>query len=151
MARSHALSGIAEMLGKRDDRTRRQRAERLNRQRWATREQLRLATVVWIERTYHGRRRHDALGRMTPIEFETPTRIAHGGPTAPTEPSQLKWGQFPFGACLRFLDVGQGAGRRLGVVAVTATAQPGWSLSESGGRHGGPHQGARICRQQWPV
>jgi putative transposase len=49
----------------------------LNRQRWATREQLRLAIVVWIERTYHRRRRQDTLGRMTPIEFETLTRAAH--------------------------------------------------------------------------
>jgi transposase InsO family protein len=49
----------------------------LNRQRWATREQLRLAIVVWIERTYHRRRRQDTLGRMTPIEFETMTRAAH--------------------------------------------------------------------------
>jgi putative transposase len=48
-----------------------------NRQRWQTREQLRLAIVVWIERTYHRRRRQDTLGRMTPIEFETLTRAAH--------------------------------------------------------------------------
>jgi hypothetical protein len=32
----------------------------LNRQRWQTREQLRLAIVVWIEKTYHRRRRQDA-------------------------------------------------------------------------------------------
>lgn len=43
----------------------------LDRQRWATREQLRLAIVTWIERTYHRRRRQRALGRLTPIEFET--------------------------------------------------------------------------------
>ncbi len=49
----------------------------LNRQRWATREQLRLAIVIWIERTYHRRRRQDVLGRMTPIEFETLTQAAH--------------------------------------------------------------------------
>lgn len=49
----------------------------LNRQRWATREQLRLAIVIWIEKTYHRRRRQDALGRMTPIEFETLTQAAH--------------------------------------------------------------------------
>jgi transposase InsO family protein len=42
----------------------------LNRRRWATREQLRLAIVTWIERTYHRRRRQAALGRLTPIEFE---------------------------------------------------------------------------------
>jgi putative transposase len=49
----------------------------LNRQRWTTREQLRLAIVVWIEKTYHRRRRQDTLGRMTPIEFETLTQAAH--------------------------------------------------------------------------
>ncbi|CCH89155.1 transposase (fragment) [Modestobacter italicus] len=50
----------------------------LNRQRWATREELRLAiVVVWIEKTYHRRRRQDTLGRMTPIEFETLTQAAH--------------------------------------------------------------------------
>jgi len=41
----------------------------LNRQRWQTREELRIAIVVWIERTYHRRRRQRRLGRLTPIEF----------------------------------------------------------------------------------
>ena len=43
----------------------------LNRRRWNTREQLRIAIVSWIERTYHRRRRQTRLGRLTPIEFET--------------------------------------------------------------------------------
>lgn len=43
----------------------------LDRQRWATREELRIAIVTWIERTYHRRRRQDSLGRLTPIEYET--------------------------------------------------------------------------------
>jgi putative transposase len=43
----------------------------LDRRRWRTREDLRLAIVVWIERTYHRRRRQARLGRLTPIEFET--------------------------------------------------------------------------------
>jgi putative transposase len=43
----------------------------LNRQPWTTREDLRIAIVTWIERTYHRRRRQDSLGRLTPIEFET--------------------------------------------------------------------------------
>ena len=43
----------------------------LDRRVWTTREQLRIAIVTWIERTYHRRRRQDALGRLTPIEFET--------------------------------------------------------------------------------
>jgi putative transposase len=42
----------------------------LNRQSWAIREQLRIAIVSWIERTYHRRRRQRALGRLTPIEYE---------------------------------------------------------------------------------
>ena len=42
----------------------------LNRQHWATREELRLAIITWIEKTYHRRRRQRALGRLTPIEFE---------------------------------------------------------------------------------
>ena len=43
----------------------------LNRKSWTTREDLRIAIVTWIERTYHRRRRQDSLGRLTPIEFET--------------------------------------------------------------------------------
>ena len=43
----------------------------LDRQAWVTRDDLRLAIVAWIERTYHRRRRQDRLGRLTPIEFET--------------------------------------------------------------------------------
>jgi transposase InsO family protein len=43
----------------------------LDRRTWATREQLRIAIVTWIERTYHRRRRQAALGRLTPIEYET--------------------------------------------------------------------------------
>ena len=42
----------------------------LNRRSWATREELRIAIVTWIERTYHRRRRQDALGRLTPVEYE---------------------------------------------------------------------------------
>ena len=49
----------------------------LNRRRWQTRDELRLAIVVWIEKTYHRRRRQDALGRLTPIEFETLHQTAH--------------------------------------------------------------------------
>ncbi|MGZ6833529.1 MAG: IS3 family transposase, partial [Mycobacteriaceae bacterium] len=37
---------------------------------WDTREQLRIAIVTWIERTYHRRRRQIGLRRLTPIEFE---------------------------------------------------------------------------------
>jgi putative transposase len=43
----------------------------LDRRQWLTRQELRIAIVTWIERTYHRRRRQDALGRLTPIEYET--------------------------------------------------------------------------------
>ena len=43
----------------------------LNRRRWQSREELRLAIVTWIETTYHRRRRQRGLGKLTPIEFET--------------------------------------------------------------------------------
>lgn len=49
----------------------------LNRHRWDTRDQLRLAIVTWIERTYHRRRRQRGLGKLTPIEFETINHAAH--------------------------------------------------------------------------
>jgi putative transposase len=42
----------------------------LDRRRWTTRDDLRIAIVTWIERAYHRRRRQTALGRLTPIEFE---------------------------------------------------------------------------------
>lgn len=48
----------------------------LDRQRWSTREQLRLAIVTWIERSYHRKRRQRRLGKLTPIEFETINRAA---------------------------------------------------------------------------
>lgn len=51
----------------------------LDRQRWQTRDELRLAIIIWIERTYHRRRRQRRLGRLTPIEFELlarPTQAA---------------------------------------------------------------------------
>jgi transposase InsO family protein len=52
----------------------------LNRRSWTTRDQLRIAIVTWIERTYHRRRRQSALGRLTPVEFEvimnTPAALA---------------------------------------------------------------------------
>lgn len=52
----------------------------LNRKHWDNRDELRLAIVHWIERTYHRRRRQRRLGRMTPVEFElvyADTHVAH--------------------------------------------------------------------------
>ncbi len=42
----------------------------LDRRRWTKRDQLRIAVVTWIERTYHRRRRQARLGRLTPVEYE---------------------------------------------------------------------------------
>ncbi|MGW4490351.1 IS3 family transposase [Amycolatopsis sp. NPDC004368] len=43
----------------------------LDTRRWRTREELRLAIVSWIETKYHRKRRQRALGKLTPVEFET--------------------------------------------------------------------------------
>ena len=52
----------------------------LNSRSWTTRQELRIAIVIWIERTYHRRRRQARLGRLTPMEFEaimnTPATLA---------------------------------------------------------------------------
>lgn len=48
----------------------------LDRQRWTSRHQLRLAIVSWIETSYHRKRRQRRLGRLTPIEFETIQPVA---------------------------------------------------------------------------
>ncbi len=43
----------------------------LDRRTRTTRDELRIEIITWIERTYHRRRRQTALGRLTPIEYET--------------------------------------------------------------------------------
>ncbi len=43
----------------------------LDRRAWATRQELRIAIVTWIERTYHRRRRQRRLARLTLVEYET--------------------------------------------------------------------------------
>lgn len=43
----------------------------LDRRSWCSREELRIAIVTWIERTYHRRRRQATLGRLTPVQYET--------------------------------------------------------------------------------
>lgn len=48
----------------------------LDRKTWATRAELRLAIVSWIEGKYHRKRRQRGLGRLTPIEFETIMRTS---------------------------------------------------------------------------
>jgi putative transposase len=56
----------------------------LDRRRWDTREQLRIAIVTWIERTYH-RRRQTTLERLNPIEFEAIR------PHRPVRPRDRNW------------------------------------------------------------
>ena len=43
----------------------------LDRQRWATRHEIRLAIVTWIERTYHRGRRQRALRQAHPHKVRT--------------------------------------------------------------------------------
>lgn len=43
----------------------------LDRQTWQTRDELAVAIISWIERTYNRRRRQRGLGKMTPVEYET--------------------------------------------------------------------------------
>ncbi|MEU6874839.1 IS3 family transposase [Streptomyces sp. NPDC046751] len=43
----------------------------LDHRTWATRQELRIAIVTWIERTYHRRRRQRRLARLIPVEYET--------------------------------------------------------------------------------
>jgi putative transposase len=51
-------------------------AKLFDRPRWRTMEQLRLAIVTLIERTYLRRRRQRGLGRLTPIELEAVHEVA---------------------------------------------------------------------------
>jgi transposase InsO family protein len=45
----------------------------LDSKKWESQEELRIAIVHWIEKTYHRRRRKRSLGKMTPVEYE----VAH--------------------------------------------------------------------------
>jgi transposase InsO family protein len=42
----------------------------LDSKKWESQEELRIAIVIWIEKTYHRRRRKRGLGKMTPVEYE---------------------------------------------------------------------------------
>ncbi len=46
------------------------RRELLDRQIWATRADLGSAIFEWIEAFYNPRRRHSALGYLSPVQFE---------------------------------------------------------------------------------
>ncbi len=49
----------------------------LDRRRWPTREDLRLAIVGWIERTYHRRQHPLRHHRNCPIQQHNPTETSH--------------------------------------------------------------------------
>lgn len=49
----------------------------LDRQAWATRDELRLAIITWIEHTYNRRRRQRRFGKLTPVEFELAVHNRH--------------------------------------------------------------------------
>lgn len=66
----------------------------LDRQRWSTREQLRLALVTWIEKTYH----RDAVNDASASSLRSSLRQSTGPHTRPESPnptSQPKWGAVP--------------------------------------------------------
>lgn len=53
--------------------------ELLDRHRWNTRQELANAIFEWIEAWYNPRRRHSALGNLSPIDYErhhTPAALA---------------------------------------------------------------------------
>ena len=58
--------------------------ELIERRSFKTKTEARLAVFTWIEAWYNPRRRHSALGRISPLEFERrhDPRVEHGLPTA---------------------------------------------------------------------
>jgi putative transposase len=95
----------------------------LDRRPWATREDLRIAIVRWIERTYHRRRRQVGLGRLTPVEYELIIRQP-----PPKRPNR---NCHPF--VQRTPDVGGGPGVRPTSHGWTATSQTtsGFTLDQA--------------------
>jgi transposase-like protein len=49
----------------------------LDSKKWESQEELRIAIVTWIEKTYHRRRRKRGLGKMTPVEYEVAVEAVH--------------------------------------------------------------------------
>jgi hypothetical protein len=46
------------------------KTELYNRRRWATKADAKLAVGRWLEERYNRKRRHSAIGMMTPVQFE---------------------------------------------------------------------------------
>ncbi len=53
------------------------RIEKLDRQSWRSVEDVRAAVFEWIETWYNRRRRHSALGYLSPLEFESQHNDGH--------------------------------------------------------------------------
>lgn len=53
----------------------RMQVELLNRRRWKTRIELANAIFEYLEIWHNRRRRHSALGWLSPLEFETQNKI----------------------------------------------------------------------------
>ncbi len=49
------------------------KTELLYRRSWPTRESVRMATFEYIETFYNSRRRHSALGYLSPMDYEEVT------------------------------------------------------------------------------
>jgi transposase InsO family protein len=47
----------------------------LDSKKWESQEELRIAIVIWIERTYHRRRCKRGFGKMTPVEYEVAAEV----------------------------------------------------------------------------
>ena len=65
------------------------KTEFYNRHDWPTKAAARLAVGRWIEERYNRRRRHSAIGMMTPVQFE------HINRRLPWPPDRVstRWGQ----------------------------------------------------------
>lgn len=50
--------------------------ENLNRKRWRTKHELRVAIVTWVERAHRRSRRQARLGRLISIEYKTVLNLA---------------------------------------------------------------------------
>jgi hypothetical protein len=59
----------------------------LNRRRWVSQKQLRLAIMHWVKGTYNRKRRQRGLGKSTPIEYEQSS--TQRSPSRPERRSQL--------------------------------------------------------------
>jgi putative transposase len=69
----------------------RMQVELLNRRRWKTRIELATAIHDYIELFHNTRRRHSALGWLTPIEAEAPFAATQGPNAGPLGPRSTAW------------------------------------------------------------